>query len=94
MSQNARRKTITLPTITLPDITQPPTPSPNSPSLLTPEELAAKLAVPPSWVRERTRERARIREGDPLPCIRLGRYVRFSWAQVEAWVIRQSEAKR
>jgi hypothetical protein len=58
-------------------------------SLLTPEQLAEKLSVPPSWIREKTRERARIRDKDPLPVIRLGKYVRFSWPVVEAWLARQ-----
>jgi excisionase family DNA binding protein len=57
--------------------------------LLTPTELAAKLNVPVSWIREKTRERARIRDKDPLPVVRLGKYVRFSWSAVEAWLKRQ-----
>ena len=40
--------------------------------ILTPEELAAKLKVPDSWVYEKTRGRCR----NPIPCLRLGRYVR------------------
>jgi hypothetical protein len=43
--------------------------------ILTPEELAAKLKVPDSWVYEKTRGRCR----NPIPCLRLGRYVRFNW---------------
>jgi hypothetical protein len=57
--------------------------------LLTPAELAARLAVPQTWVREKTRERARQRDRDPLPVVRLGKYVRFSWPAVEAWLARQ-----
>jgi hypothetical protein len=57
--------------------------------LLTPAELAARLAVPQTWVREKTRERARQRDRDPLPVVRLGKYVRFSWPAVEAWLGRQ-----
>jgi len=38
-------------------------------------ELAQRWRVPASWVREQTRQRA----SDPLPCVRLGRYVRFEW---------------
>jgi len=63
--------------------------SPAAGVLLTPAELAARLAVGESWVREKTRERARLRDEDPLPCVRLGKYVRFSWAAVEAWLQRQ-----
>jgi hypothetical protein len=52
-------------------------------------QLAAKLNVPTSWVREKSRRRARLRDKDPLPIVPLGKYVRFSWAQVEAWIERQ-----
>ncbi len=38
-------------------------------------ELAKRWSVPESWVREQTRSRA----ADPLPHVRLGRYVRFEW---------------
>lgn len=58
--------------------------------LLTPAELAAKLNVPVSWIREKTRERARIRDADPLPVVRLGKYVRFDWTEVKAWLKRQT----
>ena len=38
-------------------------------------ELAKRWDIPVSWVREQTRSRA----SDPLPHVRLGRYVRFEW---------------
>jgi hypothetical protein len=57
--------------------------------LLTPQALADRLAVPQSWIREKTRERARVRDKDPLPVVRLGKYVRFDWAAVQAWLGRQ-----
>lgn len=57
--------------------------------LLTPAELAGRLAVSESWIREKTRERARVRDEDPLPVIRLGKYVRFSWPAVQEWLARQ-----
>jgi predicted DNA-binding transcriptional regulator AlpA len=57
--------------------------------LLTPEQLAERLAVPSSWIREKCRERARLRDSDPLPCISLGKYVRFDWNEVQAWLQRQ-----
>jgi excisionase family DNA binding protein len=50
--------------------------------ILTPEELAARLKVPDSWVYEKTRGRCR----NPIPCLRLGRYVRFDWTSVAAWL--------
>jgi hypothetical protein len=61
-----------------------------SSALLTPTELAIKLSVPVSWIREKTRNRARVRDQDPLPVVRLGKYVRFRWSDVEAWLGRQS----
>jgi hypothetical protein len=64
-------------------------PMSTSAPLLTPLQLAERLAVPPSWVREKTRERARLRDKDPLPVVRLGKYVRFSWPAVEEWLARQ-----
>jgi hypothetical protein len=38
-------------------------------------ELAERWRVPVSWIREQTRSRAT----DPLPCVRLGRYIRLEW---------------
>jgi len=70
--------------------TAPVEPAASGPGvLLTPAELASRLAVPPTWIREKTRERARLRDSDPLPVVRLGKYVRFSWPAVEAWLSRQ-----
>jgi hypothetical protein len=54
--------------------------------LLTPEELAARLKVSKSWVFEQTRERSKVRNKSPLPCIRLGKYLRFSWVEVSEWL--------
>ena len=54
--------------------------------LLTPVELAARLKVRQSWVFEQTRQRAAVRSKSPLPCIRLGKYLRFSWVQVCEWL--------
>jgi predicted DNA-binding transcriptional regulator AlpA len=58
--------------------------------LLTPQQLSERLSVPVSWIREKTRERARTRDEDPLPVVRLGKYVRFRWSDIEAWLQRQS----
>jgi excisionase family DNA binding protein len=52
--------------------------------ILTPEELAARLKVPKSWVYEKTRSRGRNQ--NPLPCLRLGRYIRFDWTKVVEWL--------
>ena len=59
--------------------------------LLTPEQLAERLQVKPSWVFEQTRNRAKVRNKTPLPCIRLGKYLRFSWAQVCQWMATQND---
>jgi hypothetical protein len=58
--------------------------------LLTAEQLGEKLSVPPTWIREKCRERARLRDKDPLPLIKLGKYVRFDWEAVRLWLLRQS----
>lgn len=48
-------------------------------SLLDAKEIAARLGVPESWVRESARSGA-------IPHVRLGRYVRFDLDDVEAWI--------
>ncbi len=52
-------------------------------------ELAARWKVPESWIRSHTRERTP--EDSRIPCIRLGRYVRFEWGaeRLESWLARQ-----
>jgi excisionase family DNA binding protein len=52
--------------------------------LLTPDEVATRLKVRKSWVFEKTRRRSQ----DPLPCLRIGRYIRFNWPDVEQWLAR------
>ena len=47
--------------------------------LLDAKETAERLGVPESWVRESARSGA-------MPCVKLGRYVRFDLADVEAWI--------
>lgn len=51
-----------------------------SEELLTPEELADKLKVKRSWVYEQMRRR------DGFPHIRVGRYLRFSYPEVMAFL--------
>lgn len=50
-------------------------------------ELARRLTVPETWVREHVRSRV----SDPIPHVRLGRYVRFEWGspELEAWLARR-----
>lgn len=50
--------------------------------LLTASEVAELLAVPERWVREHTR-------GGLLPHVQLGRYRRYDWADVLAWLDEQ-----
>jgi excisionase family DNA binding protein len=52
--------------------------------LLDAKAIAEKLGVPETWVRESARSGA-------MPCVRLGRYVRFDLADVEKWL---DECKR
>ena len=54
----------------------------NPQDILTPAEIASRLKVPESWVYEKTRKRC----GHTLPCFRIGRYLRFSWPAVSAWL--------
>ena len=51
------------------------------------EELSLRLTVPESWVREHTRTRCK----DPIPHVRLGKYVRFRWGspELEDWIDRR-----
>ena len=52
-------------------------------------ELAARLRVPVSWIRDHTRERTPKQER--LPCVRFGRYVRFEWGSpwLTEWVAKR-----
>jgi hypothetical protein len=61
--------------------------------LLTAVELAERLRVPVSWIREQTRSRSL--NDDPLPHLRLGRYVRFQWGspELDAWLNRRLYTK-
>ena len=63
-----------------------PTTALNDPSIeiIDSKELATRLRVPESWVRDRVRTRS----DDPLPHVKIGRYVRFEWGSpdlVEWW---------
>lgn len=58
--------------------------------LLTVEDVAALLKVPPSWVYERTRRRGVER----IPGFRLGKYWRFREGDVVAWLERQRAGVR
>lgn len=51
--------------------------------LINVKELARKLRVPISWIYERTRPGWR---GERMPFYRLGKYVRFRYEEVLAWL--------
>jgi excisionase family DNA binding protein len=55
--------------------------------ILTLEEVAQRLKVSDRWVYEKTRKRC----PNPLPVMRIGRYVRFYWPAVSAWLLAQSK---
>ena len=72
---------------TAPKLVTSPAPDRLEPGdILTPAELATRLKVSKSWVFEQTRNRAKVRNARPLPSIRLGKYIRFSWLQVCEWL--------
>lgn len=56
-----------------------PTGADDTEQLLTVKQLALRLRVSTDWVYERVRKHA----PDPLPCIRLGRSIRFRWSEVQ-----------
>jgi hypothetical protein len=60
-----------------------------SDTLLDAAQLAELLRVPESWVRNRTRARTPVAER--IPCVRLGRYVRFAWnsPSLQHWLNRR-----
>jgi len=53
--------------------------------LLTIQQVADLLQVPPSWIYGHTRARS----ADRIPGFRLGKYWRFREAEVESWLERQ-----
>lgn len=50
--------------------------------ILTPDELASRLKVNRTWVYEKIRHKS----DNPLPVFKMGRYLRFSWTDVSAWL--------
>ncbi len=55
-----------------------------SEEFLTVPELARQLKVPTSWVYDQVRNHP-----DPLPHYKVGKYLRFLWSEVTAWVERR-----
>lgn len=66
----------------------------NDPSveIIDSRELARRLRLPESWVRDRVR----ARNNDPLPHVKVGRYVRFEWGSPELvqWWARHRVSKQ
>jgi predicted DNA-binding transcriptional regulator AlpA len=60
---------------------------PVSISLITAAQVAKKLGVPESWVREHCRGRCEKQ----LPHVRLGKYVRFIDSKIDEWIAGQAE---
>jgi excisionase family DNA binding protein len=50
--------------------------------LLSIEEVAKRLHVEVSWVREKIRRRS----PNPMPCYNLGRHLLFDWQAVSNWI--------
>ena len=65
--------------------------SENGPELIDSAQLAARWQVPESWIRSHTRNRTA--KEDRIPCLRLGRYVRFRWGspELEAWLAKRRD---
>jgi hypothetical protein len=53
--------------------------------ILTPDQLAERLQVGVNWVYEKSRSRG-THGGEPLPVLRCGRYLRFSWPDICDWL--------
>jgi predicted DNA-binding transcriptional regulator AlpA len=54
--------------------------------VLTVQQVADRLKIPPSSIYEKTRFRG-ARGVSPLPCRKVGRYLRFIAAEVDAWFL-------
>jgi len=54
---------------------------------LTPAELAKKLKTSESWIFDQCRTRTRKRAEIPIPVHRMGRFLRFYWPEVSAWLL-------
>jgi predicted DNA-binding transcriptional regulator AlpA len=54
--------------------------------ILTLDEIASRLKTSRRWVYEKSRRRCL----DPLPVVRIGRYLRFYWPDVSAWLRKNS----
>lgn len=62
-----------------------PTPTAVQPRILTVAQVAELLQIPKSSVYEKTRRRPNTTP--PLPCRRVGKYLRFFDTEVMAWLV-------
>jgi excisionase family DNA binding protein len=53
--------------------------------LLRPEDAARLLSVKPSWIYEAVRARR-------MPCLRVGRHIRFTRTMLEKWLVENGNA--
>src|SRR3984885_6737808 len=60
-----------------------PTPPIDPADILTAVQVAERLQVKVSWVYARSAANSRYR---PLPVLRCGRYIRFSWPEICQWL--------
>lgn len=58
--------------------------------ILTLPEVAERLKVSQRWVYEKSRRRCQ----NPLPAIRIGRYLRFDWTDISTWLHEQKAVRR
>jgi len=54
----------------------------SSEPILTIEQVAERLQLKPSTIYELTRRR----NSRPLPVLRAGKFLRFRWSEIEAWL--------
>jgi hypothetical protein len=73
------------PSVSLP--LQDESPSVTAYEFIDSRELARRLTVPTSWIRDQVRARSQ----DPLPHVNFGKYVRFLWGSppLELWIRRR-----
>ena len=64
-------------------VVQPVVSIQSSEPILTIEQVAERLQLKPSTVYELTRRRSRR----PLPVLRVGKFLRFRWSEIEAWLV-------
>lgn len=53
-------------------------------------ELAENLGVPSSWVYAHTR----LKGSDSIPCLRVGKYLKFEFDKVMDWLRNKNEADK